>query len=181
MQFTKEITLHTGESCLLKSLSYEDAYETHKVFLRTHEETDNLLTYPEENTFTAEQEGDFLQEQYDSDNAIEIGAYINGVLVGTAGIEPVSNRYKQRHRAEFGISILQAYWGRGVGRALTQACMDCAIAAGYQQIELDVVSTNVSAIRLYESLGFVEYGRNPLGFRSKLCGWQELILMRLVL
>ena len=29
--------------------------------------------------------------------------------------------------------------------------------------------------------GFVEYGRNPKGFRSRLTGWQELVLMRLEL
>ena len=36
-------------------------------------------------------------------------------------------------------------------------------------------------ISLYESLGFVEYGRNPRGFRSRLSGWQTLVLMRLEL
>ena len=34
-------------------------------------------------------------------------------------------------------------------------------------------------IALYESVGFVEYGRNPKGFRSRLTGWQEVVLMRL--
>lgn len=33
----------------------------------------------------------------------------------------------------------------------------------------------------YDSFGFVEYGRNPKGFRSRHTGWQELILMRLEL
>ena len=31
------------------------------------------------------------------------------------------------------------------------------------------------------SVGFVEYGRNPKGFRSRLTGWQEVVLMRLEL
>ena len=34
---------------------------------------------------------------------------------------------------------------------------------------------------VYESVGFREYGRNPKGFRSRLSGWQELVLMRLEL
>lgn len=42
------------------------------------------------------------------------------------------------------------------------------------------MAKNVSAVRLYESVGFKEYGRNPRGFRAKT-GWQELILMRLEL
>ena len=46
-------------------------------------------------------------------------------------------------------------------------------------MELDVVAENMSAVGLYESVGFVEYGRNPKGFRSRFIGWQEVVLMRL--
>lgn len=48
------------------------------------------------------------------------------------------------------------------------------------QLELEVVADNASAVRLYESVGFREFGRNPRGFRAKH-GWQELVLMRLEL
>ena len=75
----------------------------------------------------------------------------------------------------------KAYWGLGVGRALTKACIECAKRAEYAQLELEVVAENRSAIALYESVGFVEYGRNPKGFRSRLTGWQEVVLMRLEL
>ncbi len=44
-----------------------------------------------------------------------------------------------------------------------------------------MVGENAAAIALYESLGFVEYGRNPKGFHSRHTGWQELVLMRLEL
>ena len=42
-----------------------------------------------------------------------------------------------------------------------------------------MVADNVSAIHLYQKLGFVEYGRNPKGFCSRVNGYQELIYMRL--
>ena len=79
-----------------------------------------------------------------------------------------------------GIAIEKAYWGRGIGKALTLACIECAKQAGYLQIELEVVAENASAVRLYESVGFQEYGRNPRGFRAR-SGWQTLVLMRLEL
>ena len=41
------------------------------------------------------------------------------------------------------------------------------------------MAENRSAIGLYESAGFVEYGRNPKGFFSRFTGWQEVVLMRL--
>jgi L-amino acid N-acyltransferase YncA len=37
------------------------------------------------------------------------------------------------------------------------------------------------SVALYRSVGFEEYGRNPKGFRSRVSGWQELVLMRLEL
>ena len=47
-------------------------------------------------------------------------------------------------------------------------------------MELEVVAENTSAVKLYESVGFREYGRNPRAFRARR-GWQEVILMRLEL
>lgn len=103
----------------------------------------------------------------------------DGIVVGTAGIEAVGTKYKVRHRAEFGISVAKEFWGLGIGRALTEACIECAKSAGYLQLELSAVSDNKAAIALYESVGFREYGRNPKGFRSRISGWQEIVLMRL--
>ena len=139
-------------------------------FVRTHEETDFLLTYPDETGFTEEQEAGFLRARAESGNEIELCAVVNGEMVGTAGIGAVGTKEKVRHRAEFGI-----------GRALTEACIACAKAAGYAQVELEVVADNAPAIALYESVGFREYGRNPKGFRSRFTGWQEVVLMRLEL
>ena len=140
---------------------------------------DYLLSYPEENSFTAEREAQFLKEKTESADEIEILAEVDGRVVGTAGIERVGAKEKVRHRASFGISVDQAWWGLGIGRALTEACIECARETGYAQLELDVVADNKRAIMLYQGEGFVEYGRNPKGFRSRITGWQELVLMRL--
>ena len=64
---------------------------------------------------------------------------------------------------------------------MTEACIACARAAGYAQLELAAVAENEKALALYRSVGFTEFGRNPKGFRSRLSGWQELVLMRLEL
>ena len=108
-------------------------------------------------------------------------AIVDGKIAGTAGIESVGEKYKVKHRAEFGIGILKEYWGLGLGKALTKACIQCAIDAGYEQLELNVVAENERALSLYRSLGFIEYGRNPRGFNSKISGYQELVYMLLEL
>ena len=71
----------------------------------THAETDYLLTYPEENLFTEADEAKFLKASEESANAIEIGAFVNGKVVGSAGIEPLGDKEKLRHRADFGIAV----------------------------------------------------------------------------
>ena len=150
-------------------------------FNLTHEETDYLLSYPDENSFDAIQESQFLKEKAESENEIEIIAVVNGVVAGTAGIEAVGTKYKVRHRAELGISVAKEFWGLGIGRALMDACIECARQAGYVQLELDVVSENSRAISMYEKAGFEEYGRNPKGFNSRITGFQEIVYMRLEL
>lgn len=61
------------------------------------------------------------------------------------------------------------------------ACIECARNAGYVQLELSVVAENVRAVSMYKYAGFVEYGRNPKGFKSRTAGFQEVIYMRLEL
>lgn len=179
MKYNKIISLKDGRECRLRNGTENDAQEVLDVFNLTHAETDYLLTYPDENSFTVEQEGEFLKAKTESSNEIEIIAVVDGKIAGTAGIDAVGNKYKTKHRAEFGISIAKEFWGLGLGRALTEACIECAKEAGYTQLELDVVSDNASAISLYKKVGFVEYGRNPKGFNSRISGYQELIYMKL--
>ena len=179
MKYYKVFTLKDGRSCILRNGTALDGQALLNIFLLTHAQTDYLLSYPDESTMTVEQEAQFLKEKTESLNGIEILAEVDGDGVGSAGIGGVGMKEKLKHRAEFGISVDKAYWGLGIGRALTDACIECARAAGYAQLELEAVAENKNALALYESAGFVEYGRNPKGFRSRLTGWQELVLMRL--
>ena len=181
MRYEKTVALKNGKSCLLRSAGGADAKAVCDIFRKTHQETDFLLTYPEESSMTEESEQKFLEEKEHSDRGIEICAFLDGHLAGFAGIDAVGGKEKIRHRAEFGISVEKAYWGLGIGRELTLACIECAKKAGFSQLELDAVADNSRAVSLYESVGFREYGRNPRGFRSRVTGWQELVLMRLEL
>lgn len=181
MRYSEQLILKNGSIAVLRNGVEADGSAVLEVFNKTHEETDYLLTYPDENSFDAEQESRFLGEKTASDKAIEIIALVDGKVAGTAGFEAVGTMYKTRHRADFGISLLKEYWGLGIGRALTKACIQCAKDAGFTQLELSVVAENKRAVALYESFGFVEFGRNPKGFLSRENGFQELVYMRLEL
>ena len=181
MKYEKTLELKNGKTLLIRNGTEADGSEMFELFMRTHAETDNLLSYPEENSLNAEQEAEFLKSKTESENEIELAAVVDGKIVGMAGFEAIGSKYKVKHRAEFGITVAEANWGMGIGRALTRACIECARAAGYAQLELSVVGDNSKAMALYESEGFTVFGRNPKGFNSKFTGWQELVEMRLEL
>ncbi|MBR3290136.1 MAG: GNAT family N-acetyltransferase [Clostridia bacterium] len=181
MKYNETVTLKNGNKALLRNADAGDGQAVYEIFMQTHAETDYLLSYPDENSFTPEEEAEYLQKKADSENEIEIVAVVDGEIVGTAGIEAVGGKYKVRHRADFGISVLKDFWGLGLGRALTQACIRCARDAGYTQLELNAVAENERALALYRQAGFVEFGLNPLGFNSRFTGYQELVYMRLEL
>ena len=71
---------------------------------------------PDEQSVDDEQEARSLEETERSDNEVELVAVVDGKIVGSAGITAVGSRRKVAHRARFGISVLQEYWGLGIGR-----------------------------------------------------------------
>ena len=181
MEYNKTITLKDGRLCLLRNATSSDAKNVLENFNKVHAETDFLLSYPYEKGFSIDEEIEFLKNKQLSSSEIQICSIVNNKIIGLAGISSVGLREKIKHRSELGISIEKEFWGLGIGRALTKACIDCAKSAGYKQIELEVVAENFSAIAMYKNLGFEEYGRNPRGFYSRYSGWQELVLMLLSL
>lgn len=181
MEYRKIIRLKDGRECCIRNGVREDGKAALENFVLTHEETDFLLTYPDEITFTPEQEGDFLQAKTESPAEAELLAEVDGHVIGLAGFSALGKSFKVGHRAQFGISLAENFWGLGAGRALTEACIRCAETAGYRQLELEVSADNKRAIALYRKAGFTEYGRNPRGFLKRSGGFQELVLMRLEL
>lgn len=181
MQYNQTVIIKNGKECLIRNGIESDGATVLDHFNLTHGETDYLLSYPDENSFDAIQEGQFLKEKSVRDNEIELLAIVDDVVAGTAGIEAIGTKCKVRHRAELGISVAKEFWGLGIGRALMSACIACARSAGYLQLELEVVADNTRAVSMYEKAGFVVYGRNPKGFQSRMAGFQEVIYMRLEL
>lgn len=182
MDYRESVRLKDGRTCLLRTGVEEDGQAMFDLFAVTHSETDFLLTYADERTFTVQDQAAYLKERSESSREIEVLAEVDGQIVGSAGIGMLdANKEKLRHRAEFGISVAREWWGLGIGRALTRACIACAKRAGFRQLELEVVAQNATAISLYQSEGFVEWGLNPRGFLARSGDWQELVLMRLEL
>lgn len=82
------------------------------------------------------------------------------------------------HIANTGYMVAQDAGGRGVGRALCQHSMDTAKAQGFRAMQFNfVVSTNASAMHLWQSLGFEIIGHVPGSFRHPTLGDVASVIM----
>ena len=108
---------------------------------------------------------------------VTFAAVVNGRVVGNAGVHPINDNPRQKHVCSLGISIANAYQGRGVGRALMNACLDFSDNwANYARVELTVHADNARAIKLYESLGFEHEGQlRDFSFREG--GYVDALIM----
>lgn len=89
-----------------------------------------------------------------SDRDHLVVAEIDGAVVALGGLH-VSHRPRQRHVAELGMMVAEAWQGRGVGRAVLDALLDLGERwLGILRFDLEVFVDNEPARRLYQSRGF---------------------------
>lgn len=177
MKYYEARTTKDGRKLLLRNTCGADAAEVLSHLKQTSSETDYMLRYSDEIRMSEEAERAFLSETEQSGGALNLGAFLDGVFAGSAGLTPVFCCDKCGHRAEFGLSVKKEFWNMGIGSALLCACLSAARKAGYQQVELEVVSDNTPAIALYEKFGFQTYGKLEQGFRLRSGKAQTLLFM----
>ncbi|MBB6252642.1 GNAT family N-acetyltransferase [Nitrospirillum iridis] len=88
---------------------------------------------------------------------------LDGVVAGSAQlVRPTRNNEAQSFACTLTTSFV-APWARGHGlaRALTLAVEGEARERGFRILNLDVRATQVAAIALYRTLGYIEWGRHP--------------------
>ena len=156
-----EATDRLGRTLILRNAEPEDATMLLDYLKKTSAETPFLLREPDEVKITREQEIKFIQRQIEADRDLFLIATYNDKLVGNCSLMSQSSYRKLKHRCNVAIAIYQEYWGNGIGEILLKTVLEIAKNIGYEQAELDVVSTNSSAISLYRKLGFETYGRFP--------------------
>lgn len=89
------------------------------------------------------------------------GAFENGALVGTIGLDP-ETRGRGRHKATVvGMYVAPEVTARGVGRALLDTLVTDARANGFELLVLTVTEGNDRAISLYQRVGFQSFGIEP--------------------
>ena len=82
------------------------------------------------------------------------------------------------HIANCGYMVGTKARGRGIGSALCEHSIQTAIAMNYKTIQFNiVVSTNLTAIRIWEKFGFQIIGTTPRGFNHGELGLVDTHIM----
>lgn len=162
-----QFELKDGRIVLLKSPDASDAARMITYLKTVSGETEYMIRYPEEVTFTVEEEQALLDRILQSEREFMINAVFEDRVIGNVGITMMGDKYKLRHRASLGIAVIREFWQLGLGRELMHRALYYAKNADYEQIELGVYEDNPIACSLYTQLGFEQTGMIPRAFHLK--------------
>lgn len=105
------------------------------------------------------------------------GAFLDDVLVGIAGYA-VQEGSKQAHKAQlWGMYVRAAGRNLGLGERLVAAVLDHA-RGRVEAVQLTVVSDNAAARRLYDAMGFVEYGYEKRALKQDGRYYDEVLMAK---
>ena len=150
-----------GRKVILRSAYEDDAKDMIKYLKKTTKETPYLLREEDEINLTVDDEKGFINMCLGMNNALMLVAYVNGKHVGNCSFSPVGPFKRLAHRCDMAIALYQEYCGSGIGSIMLETALGYAKEAGFEQAELEVVSSNTKAIKLYEKYGFKKYGVKP--------------------
>ena len=171
------VQLKDGRFAIIRNAESEDAEELIDYLKVTTAETPFLLRNPEEINFTPDQEIEFINSRKDSENSLLLIAKIDGKLAGNASYMPLGTFQRGSHRCSAGIALYQSYCGLGLGKIMLNIILQEAAKAGYEQAELEVVTSNDNAVALYKALGFDIYGERKHSMKYKDGSYADEYLM----
>ena len=178
MEYTsKETLLKNGKTCLLRLAEESDAEMLLEYLKVTSGETSYMIREPEEVRTSVEEEVEFIRKNREDPRALMLLAFVDGKHAGSCSFGGTSERNRMRHRCTVGISLYRDFWGQGIGTALMNEILSGAKTAGFEQAELDVVSTNAKAVGLYKKLGFEITGTIPRAFKYRNGTYADFLFM----
>lgn len=172
-----EHRLKQGMVVTVRNLERKDA-SLAVAYMQTMNASSHFLARDvEEWTITVEEEAEWLTKANNDDKRIILGALCNGQLAGLCDFSPVSTLRRMTHRAQCGLSVAPEFQHKGIGELLMRILLETARNAGYEQMELEVVSSNTKAVNLYKKLMFTTCGTIQRGMRYKDGTYADLDIM----
>lgn len=173
----RKVILKNGQSIILHSPDMFDAEQLLEHMRQTSAETEFMSRYPEEIMVSVEAEARLLQMIENDEDNFMLAAYIDGKMVGNAGVTRIRDNIKYRHRATFGISLREEFCDLGLGTLMLQEILEFVKQTAFEQLELSVFGDNLRAIHVYEKAGFVRTGVMPRAYRLKDGSYHDEVQM----
>ncbi len=160
-----EFATHNGQQYTIKTPSENEAEAILKMMIEVADQSPYILyTADSFRKITLENEIKWIRESAEDPNSIILGLYQEGRLRGLSDARSYKD-IKRKHRACLGIALHPDIRGHGVGTKLMMNLIETAKSFnGIKIIELDVMTRNQVALRLYRKLGFKEAGLFPKAF-----------------
>lgn len=142
----------------IRSANSSDADSLSQLRYQIDGETENLDREQGEAHLDAAAFEQLIKDDLENHHNLLLVAEAHGKIVGFSRCEGNSLKRK-RHQVEFGVGVLEAFWGYGIGRQLLLESINWADASGSRKMTLQVLATNSKAITLYQNNGFEVEGR----------------------
>jgi len=157
--------LKDGRVLTIRKAVKKDAKALIEYMGKISSETEFVTAKPGEIKLSIENEEKFIENYHKFDNWLFIVAEVDKKIVGSLDFAG-GRRQRIKHAGEFGVSVLEAYWGLGIGKALMLYMIDWVKKTGIvKKINLRVREGNERAIRLYKKLEFKKEGIISRGLR----------------
>jgi RimJ/RimL family protein N-acetyltransferase len=142
-----------GLNYTIRSAIEKDAKELSVLRLQIDGETENLDREKGEAFIDEQGFQQIIKIDSENERNVFLKAVVNDRIVGFSRCE--GNQLKRfAHKVEFGVCVLQEFWGYGIGKNLLKQSISWADSNGIKKITLNVLETNEKAVKLYQNLGF---------------------------
>ena len=163
---------------IIRQAEQEDAAMMITFLKQVASQTTNLVFDETDICMSIAEEKEHIQRVHTSANSISLVALVGDKIVGMADVT-ANSQTRLNHVAEYGVSVLQDYWGLGIGSMLTEEALTFFEYSPLHRLTLDVRVDNVRAVSLYQKYGFEKEGVIRDGLRVN-DNYIDLIRMAIV-
>ncbi|OEF98835.1 hypothetical protein BHF71_10750 [Vulcanibacillus modesticaldus] len=175
----REYNFKTGEKLLIRTALPNDIKGILAISKEVMKEGKFFLTTYEEFKLNEENGSKWVQSYYENPQNIIIVAELSGEIIGS--LDFFSGTKKRiAHQGSFAMSVKKEWRSQGIGKLLLETLISWAKEnTNLEKICLEVLSTNIPAIKLYKRFGFTEEGRRIKQVKMDDREYDDLIYMGL--
>jgi RimJ/RimL family protein N-acetyltransferase len=148
----KQFTVR-GLEYIIRSAVEQDAKKLSEVRLQIDGETENMDRERGEAFIDEQGFREIIKTDSEAGHNLFLVAEVNGEIAGFSRCAG-NNLKRSAHKVEFGVGVLEQFWGFGIGKKLLEQSIHWADTNGIKKIWLQVLEMNEKAAELYKRYGF---------------------------